>query len=241
MDNLSREIKAVVPVADGATVTLPCDRGERFSVTLAGTGRTVALSGDSDGQRIELTVTQDGTGSRTITTWPATVNWRNGAAPTLRTAAGAVDVVVLVRVSSGVYIGYHDAASATAATPTATTVEVDLGAAATFRGKFTVTDAAISAASKVLCWQSPGPYTGKGTRADEAEAQPVQVVSVEPGSGSAVVRWQTPPAYATVPVVGSGSRSPAVSNNELPLIPAQELRRVGLVRGNVKFTYTILA
>lgn len=111
MDNLSREIRAVVPVADGATITLPCDRADRFSVTLAGTGRTVAMSGDADSQRIELTITQDGTGSRTVTTWPATVAWRNGSAPTLRTAAGAVDVVVLVRVASGSYLGYHDAAS----------------------------------------------------------------------------------------------------------------------------------
>lgn len=106
-----------------------------------------------------------------------------------------------------------------------TTVEKDLGSTAAFRGSFTITDAAIVASSKLLVWQAPGPYTGKGTRADEAEAQPVSVVSVEPGSGSALVRWQTPPGYA--PAMDHPGTHPT-------------LRRVGLVRGNVKFTYVVL-
>lgn len=110
----------------------------------------------------------------------------------------------------------------------AITIERDLGAIATWRGKFTITDAAIASTSKVLCWQAPGPYTGKGTRADEAEAQPVLVVSVEPASGSAVVRWETPPAY--VPVLDT-AHAPWTQPG---------LRRIGRVRGNVKFSYIVL-
>ena len=120
----------------------------------------------------------------------------------------------------------------------ATTVEVDLGSTAVFRGKFTITDTAISASSKVLCWQAPGPYTGKGTRADEAEMQPVEVVAVEPGSGTAVVKWQTPPMVARVEVVPSGRRDVASVDE---MAQRRELaRRIGRVRKNVKFSYMVM-
>lgn len=118
----------------------------------------------------------------------------------------------------------------------ATTVEVSLVEGWT--GKFTITDAAIGAASKVLCWQAPGPYTGKGTLADEAELAPVQVLSVEPAVGSAVVKWQTPPAYVTLETFGSGKRdNPAsgLAQRGLPLV-----LRIGRVRGNTKFSYMVL-
>jgi len=39
-----------------------------------------------------LTLIQDATGSRSIT-WPATVKWAEGTAPTLSTAAASVDIV----------------------------------------------------------------------------------------------------------------------------------------------------
>lgn len=120
----------------------------------------------------------------------------------------------------------------------ATTVEVDLGSTAVFRGKFTITDAAISATSKVLCWQAPGPYTGKGTRADEAEMQPVEVIAVEPAAGSAVVKWQTPPMIARVEVVPSGRRDVAIVDE---LAQRRGLaRRIGRVRKNVKFSYMVM-
>jgi len=41
-----------------------------------------------------LRLVQDGTGSRTVT-WPASVKWPGGTAPTLSTAAGAVDIISL--------------------------------------------------------------------------------------------------------------------------------------------------
>lgn len=42
-----------------------------------------------------LRLVQDGTGSRTVT-WPASVKWPGGTAPTLSTAAGAVDIVTFI-------------------------------------------------------------------------------------------------------------------------------------------------
>lgn len=42
--------------------------------------------------RMQLKVVQDATGSRTVT-WPATVKWPGGTAPTLSTAASAIDII----------------------------------------------------------------------------------------------------------------------------------------------------
>lgn len=101
----------------------------------------------------------------------------------------------------------------------ATTVEINVALTPTWTGKFTITDGAITASSKVLCWQAPGPYTGKGTRADEAELQPVSVIAVEPETGTAVVKWQTPPM-----IMRGGSIATYLSK----------------VRGNVKFSYLVM-
>jgi hypothetical protein len=124
----------------------------------------------------------------------------------------------------------------------ATTVEQDLGATATWRGRFTITDAAITATSKVLCWQAPGPYTGKGTRADEAELQPVSIVSVEPATGTAVVTWETPPGFTQQVILPDGRRFLAVAARDgQMMLPDLIPRRVGKVRGNVKFSYMVLS
>lgn len=107
-----------------------------------------------------------------------------------------------------------------------TTVEQDLGAigAEHWRGKFTLTDAAISGASKVIIQQAPGPYTGKGTLADEAEMDPLWCVAA-PGSGQATVYWRS--------MLGI---SPASAGYDATALPT---RVVGKVRGNVKFCYTV--
>jgi hypothetical protein len=47
-----------------------------------------------------LILTQDGTGSRTAT-WPASVKWPNGSAPTLSTGAADVDMLAFVTVDAG--------------------------------------------------------------------------------------------------------------------------------------------
>jgi hypothetical protein len=181
VENLSREVKPFAAVSDGATITLPCDRGDRFAVTLAGTGRTVALSGDVDGQRIELVVTQDGTGSRTITTWPATVAWRSGVAPTLRTAAGAVDVIVLVRLASGSYLGYHDAAGggggSSVPTVGAATVTVPNGSR---EWSESVSVAGASATSRVSVWLAPAADGDE----NDPEMLDLQTLWAVPGSGT---------------------------------------------------------
>jgi hypothetical protein len=130
----------------------------------------------------------------------------------------------------------------------ATTIEQNLGSTATWRGKFTITDAAIIATSKILAWQASGPYTGKGTMADEAELQPVSVIAVEPGTGSAVLKWQTPPMLAPkheptlgfyIGVPGAPGTNVVTNPRDAQAITKFVLQRRGLVRGNVKFNYLV--
>lgn len=127
----------------------------------------------------------------------------------------------------------------------ATIVEVDLGSTLVARGKFTIVDALILASSKVLCWKAPGPYTGKGTRADEAEMDPLNVVCVYPATGSAVVVWESALAVGLVQEELGGND---VRVSLSALAPPQDdpqawprPRRRGVTRGNHKFAYTILS
>lgn len=88
-------------LVDGATIVADCTQGSQFSVTLGATGRTLTLANPAQGQIVTVEVAQDGTGSRTITTYNGThpsgqtdtVTWAAGTAPTLSTGAGAIDVL----------------------------------------------------------------------------------------------------------------------------------------------------
>lgn len=70
--------------------------------------------------------------------------------------------------------------------------EVDLGSPPRLSGRFTVTDARISASSTMLVTLAPGPYAGKGTRADEAEMYAGMGFAAAPGTGNATVYWSSP-------------------------------------------------
>lgn len=128
----------------------------------------------------------------------------------------------------------------------ATTVEVNLGATATWRGRFTITDAGISPTSKLLVWQAPGAYTGKGTRADEAEMQPVSIITTNSASGTATVYWETPPMITrlmnpTSQYLQTGVTN-IVSNPKDPQsYSSGYAKRISKVRGNVKFSYVIFS
>jgi len=125
----------------------------------------------------------------------------------------------------------------------ATTIEVNLGATAAFRGRFTIADAAITAVKKILVWQAPGPYTGKGTRADEAELQPVQIIATEPLAGSANVHWQTPPMVTVqkrpLMMRGVDGATVLMSPKDPQAIVNGPATRIGKVLGNVKFSYVV--
>jgi|688.fasta_scaffold15112_6 hypothetical protein len=84
---------AVSALTDGATITPDFAVANNFSVTLGGNRTLANPSNQTAGQSGAITITQDGTGSRTLAYGS---NWKfsNGTAPTLTTSANAVDVLV---------------------------------------------------------------------------------------------------------------------------------------------------
>lgn len=89
---------------DGSTITFDLDESNIHSVTLGG-NRILALDNADAGQAFVIRLTQDGTGSRTVT-WFSTIKWAGGSAPTLTTTAGATDVFGFICTSGGNYDGY---------------------------------------------------------------------------------------------------------------------------------------
>jgi len=72
-------------------------------MTLAG-NRTLAVSNAHPGQRFNLTLKQDSTGSRTVAWWSG-IAWPGGTTPTLTTTGGKSDIFEFLCTSTGVYIG----------------------------------------------------------------------------------------------------------------------------------------
>jgi hypothetical protein len=90
--------------ASGAAVTLPGPAvAQAHDVTM--TANVVfTFPAPVAGGELLLAVRQDGTGSRTVT-WPASVVWAGGVAPTLTTTAGKRDVYRFVSFSGASWVG----------------------------------------------------------------------------------------------------------------------------------------
>lgn len=74
-------------------MTLDCRNSNVFTTTFTANVTTApTLSNPQDGQTINWFITQDATGSRTMT-WPTSFKWPGGTAGVLSTAANAVDLV----------------------------------------------------------------------------------------------------------------------------------------------------
>jgi hypothetical protein len=82
-------------VAFSATaMTIPCASSNVFTTTFtANVTVAPAFSNLKDGQTINWFITQDATGSRTMT-WPSSFKWPGGSAGVLSTAANSVDLLV---------------------------------------------------------------------------------------------------------------------------------------------------
>lgn len=90
-----------VVAASGTATTLNLANGNHHKVTLTG-NCTLTLSGATNGVRCMMTIRliQDASGAHTVT-WPASVEWVGGSAPTLQTAASAWDIVTLFTEDGG--------------------------------------------------------------------------------------------------------------------------------------------
>lgn len=120
-----------------------------------------------------------------------------------------------------------------------TTVEQNLGSTASVSGHFVLTDAAISSTSKVIVQQAPGPYTGKGTLADEATMDTLWCVA-EPQTGQAVVYWRVNGYLTLVPNLPDTPRLQPLNNSTISdRFPGDIPTLIGKVRGNVKFSYQV--
>ena len=78
--------------AGGGTTQIDWDKGNKVAFTFGAGNETLTFNGPTNPANLLLTLTQDGTGSRTIT-WPANTSWASGTAPTLTTTASATDLV----------------------------------------------------------------------------------------------------------------------------------------------------
>lgn len=86
--------QAFYALTDGTTVAIDWTNGINQAVTLAG-NRTFTMSNPVAGQTYCVKITQDASGSRTVT-WPSTVKWAGGSAPTLTTTASYVDHITFI-------------------------------------------------------------------------------------------------------------------------------------------------
>jgi hypothetical protein len=93
-------VHAVGNSGTALTLDAASPSGSIKTVTLSA-NCTFTLTGATTGQAttLELVLTQDGTGARTVT-WPTSVRW-SGGTPALSTAAGAVDRIVLTSYTGG--------------------------------------------------------------------------------------------------------------------------------------------
>lgn len=89
-------------LTDGTTVAVNWTNGFTQSVTIAG-NRAITFANPVEGMRCIISIKQDATGSRTITSWPA-IKWIGGAAPVLTTTPNATDLISLDYIA-GVYYG----------------------------------------------------------------------------------------------------------------------------------------
>lgn len=90
-----------VALTDAATIDTDASLGNNFRVTLGGNRVLANPTNLRDGACLNWRIKQDGAGTRTLT-YGSKFKWPGGAAPTLSTAAGAVDII------AGIYVASDD-------------------------------------------------------------------------------------------------------------------------------------
>jgi hypothetical protein len=150
-------VPAVVTLSQsGGSVAVNAALGNDFRLTLTASGWTIANpSNPVDGQGIVFVLTQDATGSRTLT-WGSAYNFGAGGAPTLSTAANAIDVLGFIydsAISKWVYAGGGGASSASELS------EFPVSAYGAKGDGRIVTDGAMTASGTTLTCATSTPFT----------------------------------------------------------------------------------
>jgi len=86
---LLNTVVSYTPSASG-TATLDLSKGNIHKITMPAGNITIAVSNETVGQCFLVEITQDATGSRTVT-WFSTIKWAGGSAPTLTTTGNKRD------------------------------------------------------------------------------------------------------------------------------------------------------
>lgn len=74
------------------TITFNWATSNRHKITLTGSSCTLAMSNQSAGQTMLLEIIQDGSGSRTVSSWTS-ITWAGGSAPTLTATLNKKDLI----------------------------------------------------------------------------------------------------------------------------------------------------
>ena len=86
-------VETITTGSSGSNLTVNWSSGTIFMITL-NNSTTLTYSGAMAGQTITLFLTQDGTGSRTVT-WPLATKWAGGTPPTLTTTHNRTDIITV--------------------------------------------------------------------------------------------------------------------------------------------------
>lgn len=98
--NGSGATPSIAVTFSATAMTVDCSRSNVFTTTFTANVTTApTISNPQDGQTINWFITQDATGSRTMT-WPTSFKWAGGTAGVLSTAANSVDLLVATYRSS---------------------------------------------------------------------------------------------------------------------------------------------
>lgn len=87
----------------GASLTIDCSAGEVHDITLNAATVTLSFSNppaSGKPMNLFLYLRQDASGSRVVS-WPASVKWAGGSAPTLTTSANKLDIIELHSADGG--------------------------------------------------------------------------------------------------------------------------------------------
>jgi hypothetical protein len=87
------------------TATLDVSQASIHKITMPAGNITIAISNETNGQCFIIEITQDGTGSRTVT-WFSTIKWAGGSAPTLTTTANKRDTFGFRVTGTDTYDGF---------------------------------------------------------------------------------------------------------------------------------------
>jgi hypothetical protein len=104
MDATNPTAQTYAPSAAG-TATLDLSLSNQHDITMPAGNITIALSNPTNNQMFAVTITQDATGSRTVT-WFTTIRWAGGSAPTLTTTASKRDAFLFKRTGANTYDGF---------------------------------------------------------------------------------------------------------------------------------------